>query len=312
MILIRYISLNDIIATFTINTIVSDDNHIEMTISLKCDSNITSTNITIPINLPIQKIELVKHDELVKPVEPIHKIEPIKHDEQDKPVEPVKLSTYPESDKLKHVTVIKRLLDEFTQSHDKDTKVEKAINILNYISNEALEFTKNYKKFKNTIINKCYEFKKYESHRRELVEKSDEVLIKLGASTTIPSDFIVPKLEQIRANSVEISTDTIPKKLVCTTNQPLVDALKKAEESASPRIAKSLYKARSIIESTPHNLYTTYVVCGYGYRCHCLKPSRNTLEIGNIWSKLPKCAIRIISPLIIDNYILCNNKNYYH
>jgi hypothetical protein len=148
----------------------------------------------------------------VLPIEPDEPVEPVK------PVEPVATpkpvaapAAYSEADKIKHVTAIKDMLAECEEARGKDNKEKIAIKLLDYVSGEALEFTKAHERFKDTVINKCYEFKQSEPDRKELVAKSDDVLTKLGASTTIPDGW--KKTDRCRVCDGNHATPALSKEL---------------------------------------------------------------------------------------------------
>jgi hypothetical protein len=131
-------------------------------------------------------------------VEPNETPEPVKTAEPvaaPKPAEPAKTpATYPEDEKVKHVTAIKAMLATQEELKGKENKAANAIKILDYVSGEALDFTKSHERFKNTVINKCYEFKQDNADMPEVAKKADETLVKLGASTTIPADWKKPEM----------------------------------------------------------------------------------------------------------------------
>lgn len=151
----------------------------------------------------------IEPDELDEPVEPVKPIESVK------PVEPIKPvaapAAYPEADKIKHVNAIKDMLTECEEAKGKDNKEKIAIKLLDYVSSEALDFTKSHERFKDTVINKCYEFKQSEPDRKELIAKSDDVLTKLGASTTIPDGW--KKTDMCRVCGGNHATPAISKEL---------------------------------------------------------------------------------------------------
>jgi hypothetical protein len=141
---------------------------------------------------PIETIDVSKAVTAPKKVEPVAAPKPVEPVATLKPVNMPKLlepTTYPEADRAKHVNTIKTMLAECDKTKGKENKAVIAIKILDYVSGEALDLTKAYNKFKNTVINKCYEFKQDNTDMSEVVKKADETLIKLGASTTIPADF---------------------------------------------------------------------------------------------------------------------------
>ena len=93
-------------------------------------------------------------------------------------------------DKKTIIKTISYMLTSIETSTTLQNKIDTLLILLDYIIDDALEFTKNHKLFKNTVIDKCYEFKQINSNIPSLVEKADIVLNKLDASTTIPDGFL--------------------------------------------------------------------------------------------------------------------------
>jgi hypothetical protein len=172
MSLTRSLTFNNITAAITVGTKLTSDNHLDWEITLSDENNTVSTNGLVVIEVAEPKPVTVAAVAIAEP----------------KPVA-VTSSTYPQDEKVKHVTVIKAMLNRQETLKGRENKAVNAIKILDYVSGEALDFTKVHDKFKNTVINKCYEFKQNNADMPEVVKKADETLIKLGASTTIPSDF---------------------------------------------------------------------------------------------------------------------------
>jgi hypothetical protein len=96
------------------------------------------------------------------------------------------------AEKLKHVNHLKQLLDNCEKAKGKENKAAVASEILTYLTDSAFEFTKFHTKFEKAVINKCYEFKSLNPEMVALNEKADLILTKLGASTTVPADYIPP------------------------------------------------------------------------------------------------------------------------
>jgi hypothetical protein len=159
--------------------------------------------------MPVKTDASTENVEPVKPVKAAESVKPVKPVEPVKVTEPVKAVT--EADKIKHVTAIKDMLNECEEAKGKDNKEKIAIKLLDYVSGEALDFTKSHERFKDTVINKCYEFKQSEPDRAILVAKSDNVLTKLGASTTIPDGW--KKTEKCRVCCGNHATPALSKEL---------------------------------------------------------------------------------------------------
>ena len=187
------------------STFTSNSNITTITINIQCDIN-TQMEWKINSDGTNGSVKVTDLDNLPEPVVPIKTAEPVVPIKTAEPVVPIKTAepvktpepattpaTYPEDEKVKHVTVIKAMLNRQDEIKGKENKAENAIKILDYVSGEALDFTKAYERFKNTVINKCYEFKQENADMPEVVKKADETLIKLGASTTIPADWKKPE-----------------------------------------------------------------------------------------------------------------------
>ena len=95
----------------------------------------------------------------------------------------------PMEEKGKHIAVFNVLLDICDAIKGKEGKAVVFLKLLDYASSDALEFTKGHCMFKDVVVNRCYEFKRFNSDMLQLVEKANTVLTKLGLSTIIPTDF---------------------------------------------------------------------------------------------------------------------------
>ena len=160
MSLTRSITFNNVTASITLPTELNNDSQLDWIITMTSGNNIVSTSGTIDIAVPES--------------EPTPAPIPV-------PV-PIPASTptsLSESDRIKHIAVIRVLLDMSETLKGKESKAVAAIKILDYVSGEALEFTNSSERFKNTLINKCYEFKRVNSDMPDVVEKADAVLTKL-------------------------------------------------------------------------------------------------------------------------------------
>ena len=161
MSLTRSITFNNVTASITLPTELNNDSQLDWTITMTSGNNVVSTSGTVDIVVP-------ESEPTPEPV-PI----PV-------PVPVPTPASFSESDKIKHIAVIKALLDMSETLKGKESKAVAAIKILDYVSGEALEFTKTLERFKDTVIKKCYEFKRVNSDMPNVVEKADAVLTKLG------------------------------------------------------------------------------------------------------------------------------------
>jgi hypothetical protein len=218
--------------------------------TFKRENNTTSISVNIELNPNTRAIWKMNTDGFggyvtIKSIEPIaaskavtvpKKVEPVstpKPDAATAPVKPVNMpkllkpTTYPEADRTKHINAIKTMLAECDKTKGKENKAVIAIKILDYVSGEALDFTKSTDKFKEAVINKCYEIKQNNADMPEVVKKVDETLVKLGASTTIPDGW--KKTDVCRACGDNHPTPVLSKGLnevinACVDSQPPIVA----------------------------------------------------------------------------------------
>jgi antitoxin component HigA of HigAB toxin-antitoxin module len=108
-------------------------------------------------------------------------------------------AVFPMEENRKHLAAFKVLLDVCDALNGKKGTAIAALNILEYASSDALEFTKAYSNFKDIVIYKCYEFKRVNSDMPKLVEKVNTVLTKLGVSIPIVDENIGKSQRAIRA-----------------------------------------------------------------------------------------------------------------
>ena len=89
------------------------------------------------------------------------------------------------AEKKRHVAHIKNLLDKCDNSKGKSEKAALAIEIMQYILTcEA--FCNAHPRFRDCVVAKCYEFKKYEGDMSELVSACDAVLCVFGKPLEVP------------------------------------------------------------------------------------------------------------------------------
>jgi hypothetical protein len=143
-------------------------------------------------------------------------------------------SSFPEEEKMKHVIHLRKLIDDCTAAKGKDNKAVVASEILTYITDSALEFTNAYPKFKATVINKCYEFKSEHPEITELIKKADNVLLKLGASTTIPSDYASVAKSSYCGDCTKYHSNTTTKAATSSPANTVVTSVKKSSPPKKP------------------------------------------------------------------------------
>jgi len=234
------LTFNDVTATITLIT-KPNTNQLEWMLLMKSGVNKAVTSGVVDIEASRAVIDEVKPVEPIAPIAPVEPVEPIAPVAPVTPVAPVATPTttataftiYPPDEKFKHHTAIKAMLDECEEAKGKDNKALIVMKLFNYLIGDALEFTKTYVKFKGTVINKCYEFKQMNGDMPEVVAKANQMLIALGASTTIPADFKVIRCNLYGGNH---TTPTIikPVNTVVTpakkAEDPSKDAPKSSEE----------------------------------------------------------------------------------
>ena len=81
---------------------------------------------------------------------------------------------------------IKGFLTRSETAKGRDAKAAIAVELFYFIAVFGKEFCAKHKRFRATVINKAYEFKKYESDMIDVVKASDTVLLALEASLEIP------------------------------------------------------------------------------------------------------------------------------
>ena len=158
MSLTRSITFNNVTASITLPTELNNDSQLDWTITMTSGNNVVSTSGTVDIVVPES--------------EPAPAPAPA-------PTPDTAIFVAVE-ERNKHIAVIRVLLDMSETLKGKESKAVAAIKILDYVSGEALEFTKSSERFKDTVIKKCYEFKRVNSDMPNVVEKADAVLTKLG------------------------------------------------------------------------------------------------------------------------------------
>lgn len=200
----RSITFNNFTATVSLPTTPNNDNQLVWYLSLTSGENTVSTSDVLQMDMPAPT-------SLPAPAStPASTPAPV-----PTPVPAPKLSTlFPEEEKNKHTAVIRVLLDVSETLKGKESKAVAAIKILDYVSGEALEFTNTYERFKNSVIKKCYEFKRVNSDMPAVVEKADAVLTKLG------------KCPCRRCCSLAEATNTVI--------QPVTESVKPVTESVKP------------------------------------------------------------------------------
>lgn len=175
----RSITFNNFTATINLPTSPNNDNQLIWYLSLASGENTVSISDALQIEMPViteTSPALRRLQErlatLTQPPAPAPAPVPA-----PAPDIPASLAV---EEKNKHTAVIKALLDISETLKGKESKAVAAIKILDYVSGEALAFTNTYERFKNTVIKKCYEFKRVNSDMPAVVEKADAVLLALG------------------------------------------------------------------------------------------------------------------------------------
>ena len=194
----RSITFNNVTASITLPTELNNDSQLDWIITMTSGNNVVSTSGTVDIVVPESEPAPAPVPAAVPAAVPV----------------PDTAAFVAVEGRNKHIAVIKALLDISETLKGKESKAVAAIKILDYVSGEALEFTNTQERFKNTVIKKCYEFKRVNSDMPAVVEKADAVLTKLG------------KCPCSRCGSLAEATNTVI--------QPVTESVKPVTESVKP------------------------------------------------------------------------------
>lgn len=156
---------------------------------------------------------------------------------------PVLASTSP-STKDRHVKYIKGLLDDVEATHEKDVKAALAKALYDYLTDEALDFVKNHKRFMTEVVKKAYELKTDAAHHTKMCYSIDRVLLALGQPLLEPAPA-VPIVQPVAASSS--SSDT-------------------ADLALLTAIAKK-YKCDSVLQNTKEHLGYWRWAANHGAYC---------------------------------------------
>ena len=178
MSLSRSITFNNVTASITLSTELNNDSQLDWVITMTSGNNVVSTCGTVDIVVPESEPAPAPAPAPV-PV-PAHVPAPVPAPVPVPVPVPGTAASLAVQEKNKHTAVIRALLDISETLKGKEGRAVAVIKILDYVSGEALEFTNTYERFKNTVIKKCYEFKRVNSDIPAVVEKADAVLTKLG------------------------------------------------------------------------------------------------------------------------------------
>ena len=194
----RSITFNNVTASITLPTELNNDSQLDWIITMTSGNNVVSTSGTVDIVVPESEPAPAPVPAAVPAAVPM----------------PDTAAFVAVEERNKHIAVIKALLDISETLKGKESKAVAAIKILDYVSGEALEFTNTQERFKNSVIKKCYEFKRVNSDMPAVVEKADAVLTKLG------------KCPCSRCGRLAEATNTVI--------QPVTESVKPVTESVKP------------------------------------------------------------------------------
>ena len=213
----RSITFNNFTATISLPTSPNNDNQLIWYLSLASGENTVSTYDILQIEMPVitetspaprrlqERLATLTQPPAPAPVPAAVPV-------------PDTTAFVAVEEKNKHIAVIKALLDMCESLKGKESKAVAAIKVLDYVSGEALEFTKTFESFKSCVIKKCYEFKRVNSDIPAVVEKADAVLIKLGkcpcsrcSKLAEPTNTVVqPVTEPVTAKPVAEPVKPVP------------------------------------------------------------------------------------------------------
>ena len=209
MSLTRSITFNNVTASITLPTELNNDSQLDWTITMTSGNNVVSTSGTVDIVVPES--------------EPAPAPAPA-------PTPDTAIFVAVE-ERNKHIAVIRVLLDMSETLKGKESKAVAAIKILDYVSGEALEFTKSSERFKDTVIKKCYEFKRVNSDMPNVVEKADAVLTKFG------------KCPCSRCSSLSEATNTVVQPVTESVKPVVAKPVAEPVKPVPTTVAGSLYNS---------------------------------------------------------------------
>ncbi len=91
-------------------------------------------------------------------------------------------------EKQRHATFLRNqltLIDSL--KGNKDGRAAVTTSIMNYLEVHCLNFLAAYPRFRDTVVAKCYEFKKYEPGYKQVTAACDRLLVALGLPTDVPA-----------------------------------------------------------------------------------------------------------------------------
>jgi hypothetical protein len=92
-------------------------------------------------------------------------------------------------EKSAYADAIHNLLKKVDTAVDRSSKIAASIELFNYVRTKALLFTASYLQFRDTVIDKCWEFKITAFDSPELMEEVGNLLVALG-SYSCPKEYI--------------------------------------------------------------------------------------------------------------------------
>ena len=213
----RSITFNNFTATISLPTSPNNDNQLIWYLSLASGENTVSISDALQIEMPV----ITETSPALRRLQ--ERLATLTQPPAPAPVPaavpvPDTAAFVAVEEKNTHIAVIKALLDMCESLKGKESKAVAAIKVLDYVSGEALEFTKTFEKFKSCVIKKCYEFKRVNSDIPAVVEKADAVLIKLGkCPCSRCSKLAEPTNTVVQPITEPVKPVTEPVKSVATT-----------------------------------------------------------------------------------------------
>jgi hypothetical protein len=132
-----------------------------------------------------------------------------------------------------HVRKIKHFIDTFVTANVWQKRIV-ATHLLEYITNHCIDFVKNHNALKNTIIEKCYEFKQYCCPTDKLFKVCNNFLTEVNKTVSEPDTLEY----SCRANLLK---SICSKKRIEYTNELLIE-YSKWNETLDPNIKLNRYK----------------------------------------------------------------------
>jgi hypothetical protein len=165
-------SLNGYIASVEVNNQITNNNEVDLKLVL------TYENTTL-ITSALTKVSIPTNNKVIHPL--------VNNPNNNDNNTPTNTVSNPQEKIL--IDNIRQYLTFMEKLQKGDSKAAVCIELFDYLIKHCIDFINKYPGFKDQLVLKCYEFKVTDLHRKELIEKCDELLSKLNISLVVPEDI---------------------------------------------------------------------------------------------------------------------------